>query len=66
MSVNTSEVGITGNSFATISQDALTISSALPVTVGQNIFTDIAQNAIIYGQDTNVTQNLITNSCSTG
>lgn len=66
MSVSASEVNIIGNSFSTISEDAVNIMGTLPVTVSQNIFTNIAQNAVIYGQDTAVTQNVITNSCSTG
>ena len=64
--VNASEVSIATNTFSAIAQDALTISSSFPVTVSQNTFTNIAQNAIIYGQDTDITQNSIVNSCSTG
>jgi hypothetical protein len=36
------------------------------LTINQNTFSNIAQNAIIYGSDTDVTQNTITNSCTTG
>ena len=66
VNVAASEVSVTGNSFSTTSQDAISVMSSLPVTITQNTFINTAQNTIIYGRNTNITQNSITNSCSTG
>ena len=64
VNVNESEAIINGNTFSAITQDALTVMSTLPVNITQNTFSYIDQNTIIYGQDTDVTQNSIEYSCN--
>jgi hypothetical protein len=66
INANQSELTIDNNTFSTISEDAISITSSLPVIVSNNRFNNIAQNAIIYGQDTDVIQNSFTNICTTG
>lgn len=65
MNVTDSEVTITNNIVDTILSDAISISSNLPVLVSGNTLSNIAESAIIYGNDTDVMRNSITTVCTT-
>jgi hypothetical protein len=65
VNIGASEVQVNNNTLTNITEDAITVSSNLPVTLGQNAISSVGQNGIIYGQNTTVSQNGLTNICTT-
>lgn len=64
ISVTNTEVNITGNTFSSISSDAITVSSPGAVMISGNTISNVAESAVIYGANTTVQRNNISTVCT--
>jgi parallel beta-helix repeat protein len=65
LSLLNTDASVSNNIFSGITENAVTVLGNNAVTISNNTFSNIGESAVLYGELTNVSQNNITNACTT-
>lgn len=65
LSLLNTDASVSNNIFSGITENAVTVLGNNAVSISNNTFSNIGESAVLYGELTNVSQNNITNACTT-